>query len=465
MDPISQDGTPDRTKFSAEKFREACGGEGFLQLNVEFMGRQDSTYRVLYQPYALLGRDQSADVILDHVEVNRRHAYLQQLSGRLYCIDLDTRHGTYWIDGRRPAGWLDTDQAVRIGPYWIRPYVTPSGNGNSEKHDSESWDAPPLVTVEVIQGSTQSRVWKMTPVLVLAGRSKNCRMHLVGSSVSNYHCSFVRTPKGVWVVDLLGRGGTLVNDMPVRCCRLDENDWVRVGAFRIRIHYDDSQTKQLPAPYAAPSKDDERTHSQATSPIPQVPAVSVAPSTPSLEESPMLGTNLGFDTDMVEALLAPFARQMAQAQQQMFDQFQQNMMMMFQMFSSMQRDQAGVIREELEHLRRLNEELCSLQKEMLAASPKPPALSARVGPVAERPMKNLPQATAPQPARPIDASVHPAPIPATPAANPEPRTAPQHPDTHFHELLTSRIMSLQKERQSRWQKIVNFLGSKAASGS
>ena len=35
----------------------------------------------LDQPHALIGRDPRADLVLDHEQVSRRHAYLQQIEG------------------------------------------------------------------------------------------------------------------------------------------------------------------------------------------------------------------------------------------------------------------------------------------------------------------------------------------------------------------------------------------------
>ena len=38
-------------------------------------------------------------------------------------------------------------------------------------------------------------------------------MHLIGESVSSFHCSLVRTPLGVWVVDLFDKNGVRVNSI------------------------------------------------------------------------------------------------------------------------------------------------------------------------------------------------------------------------------------------------------------
>jgi hypothetical protein len=63
-------------------------------------------------------------------------------------------------------------------------------------------------------------------------------------------------------------------------------------------------------------------------------------------------------------MLVPLVNQFGLMQQQMFDQFQQAMGMMLQMFGSMHRDQMEVIRAELDQIRALTEEFHSLKSEL-----------------------------------------------------------------------------------------------------
>ena len=52
-------------------------------------------------------------------------------------------------------------------------------------------------------------------------------------------------------------------------------------------------------------------------------------------------------SELTESMLVPLVNQFGLMQQQMFDQFQQAMAMMVQMFGTMHRDQMEVIRTEL----------------------------------------------------------------------------------------------------------------------
>src|SRR5262245_44528715 len=72
-----------------------------------------------------------------------------------------------------------------------------------------------------------------------------------------------------------------------------------------------------------------------------------------------------------EPVLLAMVNQVAAMQQQMFDQFQQTIMGMAQMFGSLHKDQAGVIREELQHLRELSLELNQLQGQTAKHPPTP----------------------------------------------------------------------------------------------
>ena len=63
-------------------------------------------------------------------------------------------------------------------------------------------------------------------------------------------------------------------------------------------------------------------------------------------------------------MLVPLVNQFGVMQQQMFDQFQQAMAMMIQMFGTMHREQMEVIRGELDQLHDLTEEFHALNKEL-----------------------------------------------------------------------------------------------------
>jgi hypothetical protein len=179
----------------------------------------------------------------------------------------------------------------------------------------------------------------------------------------------------------------------------------------------------------------------------------------------------------------PVLNQFSQIQQQMFEQFHQNMVMLVQMFSAMHQDQMGLIREELDRLNQLTQELHTLQAEASkqAVAPLPPLAEPKRAPLAQENGAKAAAPSKPAPA-PAPAATAPAKAPAAPAARPPAEKRPTAPvppaspaEAHrseappsqpttgdIHTWLSDRIAALQQERQSRWQKILGFLMGKGS---
>jgi hypothetical protein len=191
--------------------------------------------------------------------------------------------------------------------------------------------------------------------------------------------------------------------------------------------------------------------------------------------------------------------QFALMQQQMFDQFQQAVGMMVQMFRGLFEDQKAQVRQELEHVRALTIELNTLQAQLnlhtLAnqqranASAQMPAAQPEVGAetAAGPDFASMHPTPTPEPVDAVDdledASLVPpadALAPQLAASNPAPVQAPAEEETapagvfsslgappqatppnpeKVHAWLLDRMAVIQKERQGRWQKILDFLTS------
>ena len=101
-------------------FAKACGATGPLQLSVERSDDPAIERHIFDAPFLTVGRDPRADLCLTHRGISRRHAYLQLVSGRLFCLDLGSRFGTYVGGECHQAGWVGRRQVIRIGPYRLR---------------------------------------------------------------------------------------------------------------------------------------------------------------------------------------------------------------------------------------------------------------------------------------------------------------------------------------------------------
>jgi pSer/pThr/pTyr-binding forkhead associated (FHA) protein len=404
-----------------KSFLDACRMPEPLQLAVEAEGTHEAGVRLLHQPFALIGRDQRADVPLDHRLVSRRHVYLQVVEGHVVWIDLESRLGTLGSGRPRKFGWLDVDETMRIGPYEIRRLVggRPIYNEGAnhplpdtvplvaKSYGPSPW---PEVSLEFLNGPSRSAVWPMNRVMSLVGSASGCKFRLADPSVSPFHCSLLRTSVGLWIVDLLGNDGVAVNNAPVRYALLADGDLVKIGRYRIRVRsrffeaFDPDQPNAIPVsprrpqthvlPLRAPSTTHTSAPNDSSGELPALGEPSWSPETtlaprafmPGIartEVMPPAGTDFyppGVGQQGVEAsVLVPLVNQFGMMQQQMLDQFQNAMGMLVEMFGSLQREQMDVIRHELDHLREVTREVQEVKLELAAYTQARARADAAVG--------------------------------------------------------------------------------------
>ena len=233
-------------------FRNACGLSAPLALVCQVVSSSAGAYTPLDypRPFMLIGRLPTADLSLNHEQVGRRHAYLQAIEGRVYCIDLESRTKTHWKgqEGAQSRGWLDPGGSIQIGPYRIhRTDLQPDGNPHSGMVDPfsppENDESDPLhlprPTLELpFRVDGRSSTWTPEGLIALVGRSDQCQLVLTDNNISQYHACLVRTPLGLWIIDLASREGVYVNEMRVRWAWLADGDQVRMGPFTIVLRYE-----------------------------------------------------------------------------------------------------------------------------------------------------------------------------------------------------------------------------------
>jgi pSer/pThr/pTyr-binding forkhead associated (FHA) protein len=192
----------------------------------------------------VIGGDPQADLVLEHKDVCPRHAYLQLIEGRLYCIDLGSRSGIALGGKLQRAGWLEPQQSVRIGPYRIR---LAAGEEVAPGSAASDFEVQP-VTLELSHRGFKTSECTLSGVLSLVGSATDSQVRLLDPGVSNTHCSLVATGQGLWVVDLLGKSGIQVDGRPVRYALLDPGDELHVGRSAIRIRQGPQDRESAPAP-------------------------------------------------------------------------------------------------------------------------------------------------------------------------------------------------------------------------
>jgi pSer/pThr/pTyr-binding forkhead associated (FHA) protein len=418
------------------------GGVGPLEFDVRPCDGEMVERRTFHQPFVLIGRSPAADLRLEGDYVSERHAYLQAIGGRVFAVDMESRHGVHWPGGPRAAGWLHVDQPVRVGNVEVRLRSTHEPAGPADPADPlTSNDADPRLlpgaAFEIRMGGEPAVRWRVNRPLTLVGRADACKLRLRDLRVSGFHCSLTAGPLGVWVVDLLSREGIRVNGERVRWAALEDGDRLEVGPFLLRVYYDAPAAGQNGAPAVI---EDRR-------PVP-VPAAAFGPATANIVSSPALPPFDPARLALEKSLLLPVIDQLNQMQQQMFDQFHQSILTMAQMFSTMHREQMDLVREEMEQLRRVTAELQHLQAQKARGAATGPAAPA----VARIERKPAAAEVGPKsPPSPAWAAALKKPAEASPAE----AAAPAAGD--IHDWLTQRIAALQEERQGRWQKVMNFM--------
>jgi pSer/pThr/pTyr-binding forkhead associated (FHA) protein len=388
-------------------FLNACGISEALQLVVRGPNSNESEVRLLHQPYALIGRDQRADVPLEHSLVSRRHVYLQIVEKRGFWIDLDSRSGTFSDGQLRKFGWLKPGDVIRIGPFELEQFLQDVSPSEDQSIWPESRISPliarshgtqplPEVALEFLNGPSRLTLWPMNRVMSLIGSASGCKFRLADASVSSFHCSLLRTSLGLWVVDLHGPDGIRVNDSLVHHALLAHNDVLKVGRYRIRVLSRFTGRDQV-----GPGSANDRSMTVSVSrPLRRNPLEPVSPTEVSgLSVSRFLGptswqgsgpevlmpphsekpANIEWASvtneltrlekgEISESVLVPLVNQFGVMQQQMLDQFQQVIAMLVQMFGNLHRDQRDAIREELDQLRNLTKEFQVLKFELTTRS-------------------------------------------------------------------------------------------------
>lgn len=458
MNPTSND--------SHSAFSEACG-VGTLRLSVLNDTGSVVRQRTFDPPFLVVGRSPDADLYLDREGMSARHCYLQVIGGRLVSLDLGGEGGVL-VDGvAQRVGWITPSTSLQIGPVGFQLQGEAGGEsageagGSVRLHPLSSQYArtlPPAV-LEIEGVIDQTYGWRMSRSLALIGRSTACQVRLMNPSISNFHAALIRTPTGVWIVDLLSREGVELDGRFVRAGRLEEGVACRLGSFTLRF----CRGTLAPAP-------PHRSELARLSPAPAAPSLqrlnsaerSVLLATPasgdgSLSLAPSRGPSpLGGDTPL---------RPTWNPMEPTIDPTQQAMMMLAQTLGAMHRDHMNLVKDELAEIRRLADEMHALRAEIgqrPAAAPDPtpaPALVARErapkpakGPVAESPTAR----PSPRPAPGLDATPPMGMAGSQAMPDAEIPSMPRDPKECLA-IASQFLASYERKQEGHWSRILRIL--------
>ena len=232
----------------AQLLRAETGAGDRFQIAVVGNGETAPKVHEFKFPYAVVGRGEGCDIVLPAHQVSFRHAYFQVIEGQVFCVDLASRNGVAWPDSPRKYGWVRPNVPIEIGPYRL---TVVGENGTAERANDALADLNPLeryrgefgllpkVDLEFHYEEANQPTWSVNRILTLLGRSPVCRLRLDSSSVSGVHCGLLLTRRKLWVIDLLGRGGTKVDGQSVRAIPLESGNEFTISAYRIGVFYEE----------------------------------------------------------------------------------------------------------------------------------------------------------------------------------------------------------------------------------
>lgn len=497
-----------------EQFATECGLRGTLRLVVCNEATGVTEKFNVDEPFAIVGRASSCQVRLNHPDVNYRHAYLQVIDGRVYCYDLDSDHGVRWGARLRKKGVLTARDVLNIGPFSIRLSQAAAYGPAVNSADTE-WD----LKNEPIEGlalrfmnasgrTSHSPLRPLRAAITLLGRSGRSHCKLSDTSVSQVHCSIVRTAETLWVIDLLGRDGTSVNGRSVRFARFEDGDELTLGRFRMQLcevaKDQDSVLAGAAILTTTASREPARHEENADAdercdviPLPPEPPVPAAHNQANFH-APVVGKVHGISENVLLAMMEQFG----QMQQQLLAHTQQQMTMLAQMFSGLYQGQQTSIVEQLNRIHEITSELNQLRAGTMAlpradvhggdaatqltaggaatppggdappiVSSEPPVVSEPdgqlaasmidVAPVQEAPgieeQNELPEPAAPHVTTTIEAEL-PLNEPVETAHCGRARDAGNQSKAANHEWITQRISDLERERNGRWRRLLQLIG-------
>lgn len=227
--------------------RYAAGVPAPLQLEVT---REDGTVtRFSTEASSLIvGRGEENDISIPETSVSFRHAYLQAIGPAVACVDLLSQNGLRW-SGAPFKGWMTSQHVLHIGSSTLRlvnelwqdhDTLPPPLEFRPRDEQRPEYGLLPKVELELLNTSHKGTKWPINRVITLLGRDEHCRITIVDERLSRVQCSLLLLPSGLWVIDLLGKGGLKLNGQTCRCGLLATGMELTIGHYHLTAHYPDA---------------------------------------------------------------------------------------------------------------------------------------------------------------------------------------------------------------------------------
>jgi hypothetical protein len=344
-----------------DDFRLSCAAMGSVELEITGPGESQTERRTIIHPSILLGGDARNDVQFHGSEIKPHHAYLQVIGGRVFYVSLARDRDT---PGNRAAhcGWLVPERPFQVGEYSIRLLSNPghlAQNGSVPRNPlrrvhSDADLARQELHFEFVGGRSSRLLWRMDRVLTLIGRARGCKIRLAHDEIADFQCALLYTPLGVWVIDLLGRGGVLRDGQPLRWARVQNGDRFQIGDFSLRPC---SSRSGMDAVGGSLARAEAHGSGSALAPAPLV----VRSEPPRNTEVSLAALRAGSLT-LQAALMRSLSEELNDWKAQVFEQFRNSLMDMARMFYAQQQGQLDLLRQELSVLQQVTTKLDTLRE-------------------------------------------------------------------------------------------------------
>ena len=192
-----------------------------------------STIRI-EKPFARIGSHPESDIVLDHDDVDKRSLYLHATDAGIFCFGLSAAQSDL-------RGWMDPNEAVAVGPYWISAQLTDPVELSDQDPDADVFaltEPSPLLLVRC-DGNAAGE-FHLKRRLSILGRKAPCKLRLQGQEISGAHCVFFVDSQQTWVIDLLSTAGTIVRGKPCEAERIEDDDRVSVANVELVLKNDDT---------------------------------------------------------------------------------------------------------------------------------------------------------------------------------------------------------------------------------
>jgi pSer/pThr/pTyr-binding forkhead associated (FHA) protein len=193
----------------------------------------------------LLGSRAGCKIVIPNRRISPVHLALVHTGQSIYAVDLLTPQGTFLNGLRMQYEKVSQGDSLSIESWNFRVQIEePGGSGNGDVHPFGLEPTPQVIALEHL---ASRRVLCPSREVCLVGRRAGCDITLSDQSVSRVHALLFTYFGYPYLVDLLSRNHTLVNDEPVGFQVLKNDDVVTLGEARFRVRLMSSRAGDRPA--------------------------------------------------------------------------------------------------------------------------------------------------------------------------------------------------------------------------